>query len=207
VNITYLNDDVIEIILDLQKDISYISWQFLTFALKDNLWDFYRSYSIANKQWTHYTFLIKLKENGKAWILLKTFKVWDSIHYTNISWNFHLQKTQNPKVFIATWTGLAPIYSLLWNTQTDISKKLYFWVTRKKDLFYVDKIKEIKNLEVTICVSQEEVEFFHFWRIDISNEVFEKNTEFYICWNPWLIDSIKKSLYEKWYTQVYCEEF
>jgi hypothetical protein len=25
VNITYLNDDVIEIILDLQKDISYIS--------------------------------------------------------------------------------------------------------------------------------------------------------------------------------------
>jgi ferredoxin-NADP reductase len=43
-----------------------------------------------------------------------------------ISGKFVLKNTQNPKVFIATGTGLAPIYSMISNTPAEISKKLYF---------------------------------------------------------------------------------
>lgn len=207
ISLDYLTPDTIELQLDLQKEVSYISWQFLTFVLKDTIWEFNRSYSIANKNWNIYTFLIKLKSDGRSGVLLKTKKIWDIIWYTSISWNFNLQNTSNTKVFIATGTWLAPIYSMLLNTPENISKKLYFWVAKFVDLFYIEKLKKIKNLEIKTCISQEEVEFCHFGRIDLSNENFEKDTEFYICWNPWVVESSKKVLNEKWFTQVYCEEF
>lgn len=131
----YLTEDVIELKVDLKKDLEFIPWQFLNFAFKDNSWDFNRSYSIANKEWNVYTFLIKLKENWRAWTLFKTKKVWDKLWYTQISWKFKLQNTTNPKVFIATWTWFSPIYNMILNTPENISKKLYFWVANLKDMF------------------------------------------------------------------------
>jgi len=71
----YLTADVIELKLDTKKDLEYISGQFLTFALNDASGDFNRSYSIANKTGNIITFLIKLKSDGKAGILLRTKKV------------------------------------------------------------------------------------------------------------------------------------
>lgn len=207
VSLEYLNSDTIELKLDLKKDLNYICWQFLTFVLTDEIGEFNRSYSIANKEWNIYTFLIKLKQDGRAWKLFRIKNVWDILWYTNISWKFNLQNTTNPKVFIATWTWLAPIYSMLLNTPENISKKLYFWVATKTDLFYVEKLKNIKNLELKICVSREEVEFCHFWRIDLSNDIFEENTEFYICWNPWVVKTAIATLESKWHKNIYREEF
>jgi predicted ferric reductase len=48
------------------------------------------------------------------------------MQFSNISGKFQLLNTNNPKVFIATGTGLSPIYNMILNTQENISKKLYF---------------------------------------------------------------------------------
>ncbi len=207
VSLEYLTEDVIELQVDLQKEVSFTSWQFLTFTFKDANWEFNRSYSIANKVWNVYTFLIKLKSDWRAWILFRTKKVWDKLNYTNISWSFKLKDTKNPKVFIATWTGLAPIYNMLLNTPEVISKKIYFWVANLKDMFYVENLRKIKDLEINLFLSREEVSGYNFWRMDFSKYEFEKNTEFYICWNPWVVQWAKKTLDEKWFTDVFSEEF
>lgn len=205
--IDYLTEDVIELKVDVKKDFSYVSGQFITFAFTDSNGDFNRSYSIANKVGTQYMFLIKLKKDGRAWIAFKTMKVWDSLKFTTIAGNFKLLDTPKPKVFIATGTGLAPIYSMLLNTPENVSKKLYFWVANLKDMFYQDNFQQFKNLEVKLYLSREEIKGYNFWRMNFENEVFEKDSEFYICWNPGVVEGAKTSLNSKGYTQVFSEEF
>jgi len=207
ISLSYLNDNIIELKLDLKKELSYISWQFLNIVLKDDTWEFNRSYSIASKEGNIYTFLIKLKDNWKAWNLFKKTKVWDKILYKWIFGEFILKNTANFKVFIATWTWLAPIYFMLLNTCENISKKLYFWVEMRKDLFYLDKLKNIKNLEIILYLSKEEIEWFRFGRINLDNEEFDKQTEFYICWNPSLVSEKVEKLSLKWYENIYYEKF
>ncbi|NUJ98114.1 hypothetical protein HGA92_05010 [Candidatus Gracilibacteria bacterium] len=207
VSLEYLTTDVIELKLDIKKELEYTSGQFLTFALNDENGDFNRSYSIADKTGNILTFLIKLKSDGKAGILLRTKKVGDKIVYTNISGDFKLKNTSNPKVFIATGTGLAPIYSMLTNTPEKISKKLYFGVANLSDMFYGEKLKNIQNLELNLYLSREQVEGYNFGRINLENKEFDTNTEFYICGNPGVVTTTKELLGSKGFTQVYSEEF
>lgn len=205
--IKYLTQDVIELKVDVKKDFSYVSGQFITFAFSDTIGDFNRSYSIANKIGTVYMFLIKLKKDGRAGVAFKTMKEGDNLKFTTIAGKFQLLDTPNPKVFIATGTGLAPIYSMLLHTPENVSKKLYFWVAHLKDMFYQDTFQQFKNLEVKLYLSREEVEWYNFWRMNFENETFEPNTEFYICWNPGVVDGAKLALNAKWFTQVFSEEF
>lgn len=206
-SIKYLTSDVIELKIETKKDFDFIPWQFITFSFNDGDSNFNRSYSIANKVWNIYKFLIKLKKDWKAWVLLRTKKVWDTLNFTNISWNFKLQNTTNPKVFIATWTWLSPIYNMILNTPEEVSKKIFFWVANKTDMFYEEELKKFKNLEINLYLSREEIEWYNFWRMDFSKVDFEKNSEFYICWNPWVVESAKKALNEKWFQNIYSEEF
>lgn len=207
VKIDYLTLDVIQLQIDTKKEFSFVSWQFMTFVFQDEEGEFNRSYSIASKVWNIFTFLIKIKPDWRAWKIWPNLKVWDTINFSNISWNFILLDTQNPKIFIATWTGLAPIYNMILNLPENIKKTLYFWVSNLKDLFYIDKLEKIKNLKLNIYLSKEEVEWYNFWRMNFSKYDFEKDSEFYICWNPWLVEAVKKSLNEKWFEKIFSEEF
>lgn len=207
VSINYLTNDVIELKIDTKKDLDYTSWQFMNFAFSDSKWDFSRSYSIANKEWNILTFLIKITELGRWWKVLKKLKNWDKLYYNMISWKFTLKDTKVSKVFIATGTGLAPIYSMLLNTPENLNKKLYFWVAKESDLFYLENLAKIKNLEIKIYLSKEEIKWYNFGRVNLENEWFDTNAEFYICGNPWLVNDSRKILEENGFTEIYSEEF
>lgn len=189
ISLNYLTDDVIELVLISKNDFEYVNWQFVSFVMKDDKWEFNRSYSIALKDKKLITFLIKIKQDWRAGILFKKMKVWENVKFTSVSWIFLLQNTKNKKVFIASWTWLAPIYSMLLSLSDDIEKELYFWVAYIKDLFYLDKLSLIKNLKVNIYLSRENVEWYNFGRINFEDISFDENTEVYICWNPWILDS------------------
>lgn len=72
--------------------------------------------------------------------------------------NFLLQDGNSPKVFIATGTGLAPIYCMITALPVEMSKSLYFTVSTESELFYVEKLRQIANLDLHIHVSREEIE-------------------------------------------------
>ncbi len=202
-----LTHDVIELKLAYKETLNFIPGQFVTFNLKDNEGNFSRSYSIAEKSGKILTFLIKLKSDGRAWKVLKNIKALDKINTNPIIWSFNLLKTPNPKVFISTWTWLAPIYAMLLKTPSDIPKKLYFWVAYEKDLFYIENLKQFQNLEIKLYVSREEVKWCINSRINLENESFLPDTEFYMCWSSALVEDTKAILSKKWFTKVFSEEF
>lgn len=205
--VKYLTIDVIELKIELKKQENYKKWQFITFWFEDEKWKFNRSYSIANSFWKIFTFLIKIKETWRAWKMFKILKEWDAILYSNISWNFTLKNTKNPKIFIATWTWLSPIYNMLLQLEWDIKKKLFFWAQTLKDLFYLEELNKIPNLETNIYLSKEESKSYNFWRINLSNMSFDIESEFYICGNPWLVRESVDTLKNMWFKNIYFEEF
>lgn len=207
ISLEYQTEDVIELQVDVKNEYVYTPWQFITFGFHDNNGDFNRSYSIASKVGNVFMFLIKIKKDGRAGQIFPTLKVWDKMKFTSVSGSFKLLDTKKPKVFIATGTGLAPIFAMLLATPVDVPKKIYFWVATKKDLFYIQELQQFQNLEIKTCISREEVEWCHFGRIDLSNESFEPNTEFYLCGNPWVVQTAKEVLNSKWFSNVFSEEF
>ena len=65
----------------------------------------------------------------------------------------------------------------------------------------------VKDLDYKIYLSKEEFEWHIKWRIDLSKYEFDKNTEFYICWNQSMVQDNIDYLKSAWYTNIYFEKF
>ncbi len=204
-----LNHDVVEITLKLPQVLAYKPGQRALIDYKDPEQPLKRAYSIAEyrivDQGCQITMAIKLLEWSKSWWYLKQKKQGDELEVVGIFWHFFLQETDNPKVFIGTWTGLVPLIAMA--NETNVQKELYFSVSHKSDLFYVDRIKNIANLSSHIHVSREEVEGCEPGRIDVSAVSFPENTEFYLCWNPAVVTSFADILQSRGYTHIYTEKY
>ena len=202
-----LTDDVLELSLKVNSDIDVLKWQYAILTLNDFDWDFSRAYSIVKSENNILTFWIKVKDIWRWGRTLKNLKLWSAIKIKWIYWEFVLKDTTNPKVFIATGTWLSPIMNMISEKLKSKNNYLFFWVQTKKDLFHVDKINNIENIETHILLSREEVEWFENWRINLSKYEFEENTEFYICGNPAMVEGNINYLTEKWFKNVYSEKF
>lgn len=204
-----LNHDVVEIQLQLPQILPYKPGQRALIDYKDPDQPLKRAYSIAEykivDQSCQITMAIKLLEWSKSWWYLRQKKQGDDLEVVGIFWHFFLQETENPKVFIGTGTGLVPLIAMA--TETKVQKKLYFSVSHKSDLFYVDRIQNIANLESHIHVSREEVEGCEPGRIDLSAASFPENTEFYLCGNPAVVTSFADTLQSRGYKHIYTEKY
>ncbi len=212
------NKDVIEFVVNLDKELTVKSGQFMSFVFNDELWEFRRSYSVAKKEWNNVTFLIKLNPDWRWAKILNWLKWWDKVKLAWVFWDFVLTNTSDKKIFIATGTWLAPIFNMMNNFSWE--KILFFWVKDLKDIFYIEKLKSIANLTVYACLSREEsilenswnIKFIK-WRIDIAKFIetwIIKSSdiqEFYLCWNPALVDWVELALKNSWINDVYKENF
>lgn len=218
--VEYINkkNDVISLVLEL-KNLTNLPkrGQFMSFNFTDNDWDFVRSYSVSEVNWNNFTFLIKLSTNSRSWKILSKVNPDETIKVTWPFWNFWLAKSDNDKLFIATWTWLAPIYNMIYWLKEHEKKTLLFWVSTKDDLFYVDKLSSIKNLDLHIFLSREDKESlpsdlenvkYYNSRIDFE-KIWEinKTTEIYVCWNPIMITSMVDNLKNKGYNNIILEKF
>lgn len=207
INITYLTKNVIELKIEILENIEYIPWQFISFVFEDSNWMFERQYSIASKEGNIFTFLIRIEESWRSSEILKNLKKWEKIWYINIWWNFNLQNTNNPKVFLASGTWLAPIYCMLSSLSEQNKKQLFFSVSKKSDLFYEDNLKKINDLDLNIHITQEKVEWYNSNRINIEKLNFENDSEFYICGSKIFVESMTLELKKKWFSKIYVERF
>lgn len=208
----YLTADVIELKVKSFAQFNVIPWQFATFIWKDNSWEFKRAYSVASYlDWT-LTFLIKIATSWKWWKLLQNIKVWDKVYLWWINGTFSLKSNTNKKVFLATWTWLAPIYSMISELDKEGSQtSLFFWVRNIEDIFYEENLKKLKNLDYKIYCSALNEEWVNWnlikWRINMDDFDFPLNTDFYICGNPEMTKFSITKLKEKGYTNIYFEQF
>lgn len=209
----FLTRDVLELVIASQKVFHIIAGQYMSLILKDFDGNFTRSYSVAKQEESRITFLIKCKDTWRGWRALKNYKIWDTIALKGIYGNFVFQNTKNPKVYIASGTGLAPIYRMMTHNPVENKGILLFSVQMQEDLFYLDKLKDIEGIDTHIYLTREEKipndegVHWHLGRMDLEKYDFPSETEFYICWSPALVEDTKKYLETKGYSQIYFEKF
>lgn len=202
-----LNPTTIEFIIELTDVFKSLAGQFASFVWKDSEWEFTRSYSIAKQEGNRFTFLIKLSHLGRWAQLLEKIESNANIRISWIFGNFVLSDTSNPKVFIATGTGLAPIYNMIHSLPSETKKVLYFSVATEAELFYVEQLRAIQNLELHIHVTREDIEWFEQGRVDASQIDWDSNTEWYLCGNPKMVSETIEKLKNRGFEKIYSEEF
>ena len=207
-NLEMLTQDVIELQIETPNLVSAQPGQYAMLWFIDQEGEFVRAYSIVESTPNTLVFRIKLKENGRAWTLLKTVKIWDTIKINKILGNFVLKYTSNPKVFIATWTGIAPLYNMIVNNTYSEDMSLFWGVRTRLDLFYVQKFDAIPKLKSYFFLSREEdASPYNYGRVHIDNQTFPEETEFYLCGNAPMVREQVTLLRERWYKNIYLEIF
>jgi len=202
-----LTKDVLELSLKIDSPLTILPGQYILLCLKDFDWEFTRAYSVVERIWDTIKLWIKIKDIGRWWRNLKTLKIWDTLKIKGVYWNFVLKTTNNPKVFIATWTGISPLFNMIVNNKFSKNNILFWWLAMKEDLFYLEKIKAFENLKFELFLSKEKLDQYHYWRVDTGLYDFSLDTEFYLCWNASMVTEQVKFLRGKWYKNIYLEIF
>lgn len=196
---TMLNHDVLEITFHT-SDFSFKPWQYISLQASDLIWKFSRSYSIAKANSHSFTLNVKLLKKWRWSTFLKKLKIWKKISFLWALWNFYLKNNSSKKVFIATWTGLAPMIAMLEKTPKNIEKVVIFWVRFEKDIYYKKELEKFENTKVIIKVSKPNSNYkWETWRVTDSLSEINLSDEVYICWNPEMVDSAKEWLLNRWH--------
>jgi len=216
INRQMLTDKIIELTIETYQEVKALPWQRALFLFEDEQGPFQRAYSIVDQdtdnEKTMLIFAIKLLPNSRSSQMIKKISIGGEVTIKWVFWDFVLQDTPLPKVFIWTGVGLVPVINMAKYCMTE--KYLFFSVSHTKDLFYENRIKKIHGLIYTIHLSQETVLVWNinkpeyvFWRIDLTKHHFAPMTEFYICWRPEVVTSIVEKLTFLGFQKIYTEKF
>jgi len=177
-------------------------WQYISLQMHDKWGKFSRSYSVAESTPHSFTLNIKLEKYGRGSTYLKNLKTWKKISYLWALWSFYLKNPENTKrkVFIATGTGLAPLYHMISRLPKETPKLLIFWNRFEDDIYYMDKLSLIENLEIVLKVSRPHSEHLESkGRVTDELARIELGEEIYLCGNPHMIAEVQKTLSEIWH--------
>ncbi|NLG16472.1 MAG: 2Fe-2S iron-sulfur cluster binding domain-containing protein [Fibrobacter sp.] len=152
-----LTKDIVELRLELVSpdNISFLPGQYILLKVPSYGGNkpVMRPFSIAssNREKTYIELNIRLNPDGicTPWIF-NILEEGQEVRFSGPRGNFYIQNSENPMLFIAGGSGMAPVRSIL-KTMADngISRKavFYFGATTHRDLFYSD---EMRNLESRI---------------------------------------------------------
>lgn len=202
----YLTSDVFELIYESKDDFEILPGQFITFLLPKT-W-FGRAYSVLGKQGKSISFIIKRLENGRWWSKeICDYDLGITLKWVGPTGHFIDSKKENNKLYIATGTGIVPLYFLV----NDLLKK---WFQNKltlvlgnrtfEDMYYLEKFQELKdkfsNFDFQIFLSRENKDGFLNWYVwdFLIPENIANFQEFYICGNPNMVDEVEKKLKNAW---------
>ena len=199
-----LTQDVFELVFSCKDFKNSLPWQFITFMLPKTR--FARAYSILKQDWENFYFIIKRLENWRWWSKeICDIDVWTVLKWTLPIWHFLVQENSKNKLFIWTWTWLVPLYfqiKYLLENNFRWKYKLILWNREERDLYYIDELNSLKcdNFDFEIYLSQENNNNFKYWRVwaFLTEENIKKFDEFYICWNPYMIDDAVSKLISLW---------
>ncbi len=208
-----LTHDIKEIRLQLPENISFKAGQFIQFQVPEyELTDesVYRAYSVSSSpsEKDKLELEIRYVPNGICTTYVhKHLKEGDKVTINGPYGDFYLRDSQREIICIAGGSGMAPIKSILLDMmENGIDRKAtYFFGARtEKDLFLVDKMKEIEkklpNFKFVPVLSQpEEGSNWEGAKGLVTQEVekyFSKldNHEAYLCGSPGMIDACVKVL-------------
>jgi CDP-4-dehydro-6-deoxyglucose reductase len=145
-----ISDTVMEIQLQT-ADMEFKPGQFVTVRFKDDIGFFNRAYSIVELKDGVLTLCVTLLKGGRGSSFITNYDVGSQVEITEPKGDFYLRETPNPKVFVGTGTGLAPLIAMM-ESCPEVKKTLYFGQRKEKDLFYLNRMAKIPNLTVHTCL-------------------------------------------------------
>lgn len=204
-----LTHDVVEFIFS-SKNFVFFPGQFVSFQMQDKQGNFARSYSLVDAGEDFFKLCIKIVPNGRGGTFLQSLKEGQSVKISPATGHFVLQKTQAPKVFIATGTGLAPIMAMLKRTSPTTEKIVLFGLRSEEDIFYKKELESFPNTKVIITLSSPSTEWKgKTGRVTDFFDLIPREAEVYICGNPAMVQSSIEALQAKKHLSrlVFHEEF
>lgn len=195
-------------------EIEFTPGQYLVMFVPHNGDHARRLYSIASPltQKDSFELLVKIVPNGTASNFFLNLNEKDSVMFQGPAGRFTLNGSNKNKVFLATGTGLAPVRSMLLtelprNADKSVTYHLLWGVPTFDEVFLIDEFKNLAqvypNFSFTICVSREtsletipedDRKFFKLGRITQDFAVELNNTDYYLCGNREVVESLKKHL-------------
>lgn len=204
---TKLTHDVYELVFLSDKNIECKAGQFITLLLFSWL---VRAYSVAYIDWNKLFFIVKRLEKWRWWSKeLCDMDIWKELEYMWPSWIFVLQENSKNKLFIGTGTGFAPLYFQIKKCiENNFHCQVHFnfGVRYLEDVFYRDILDKLSssfpNFSYKIFLSREDFDnqnlediFIKWYVTDFINSYnIQKYDEFYICWNPQMVEDVKNKL-------------
>jgi len=213
----------------VDPDWTYKAGQYMIFHIpkEENGHPARRLYSIASSplEKDYVSFVIEIIPNGLGSTFVKKLPVGEEATLQGPAGLFTYKDSERDIVFLATGTGVAPIYSMLktmleTNSTANKQLKLFWGMKYEKDLYLLAELRTLAekydNFTMKICLSREEKSDKPHRLIgrvthglDEMDPGTMNNNDYYICGGPNVVESLKKYLAEKnvLQDQVYFEKF
>lgn len=179
-----------------------------------------RLYSILTppSQKKYFDIVVEIIPHGVASNYLMQIKEHDQIFFQGPAGVFTLKKTQKPKVFLATGTGIVPMMSILdtqFTENPDHDTTLFWGLPYYKELYLFDELKNMSlkhsHFHLKICLSrekdlsmipEEDRKYFSIGRITQAVDLqatYEDiiHNDYYVCGGREVVESLRQYLYTK----------
>jgi len=190
-----------------QSNLPFLPGQFLSLQFKGTAW---RAYSIASlPKEEEIELIIRFVEGGVASGVLQKSEVGDTFPFKGPFGHFLLNENSNAHlVFCATGTGIAPLRSMIKAEAQKTSPRpmtLLYGGRTPEDIAYLDELETwAKNLQIRLAFSRmDEADPLPKNAIRgritqfLETENFSEQTEFYICGNGDMVQSVETLLKDK----------
>jgi len=224
---TQLTTDVYLYHFDLidPKEISFKAGQYLMIKIPTDKGPISRLYSIASSgaEKNSIELIIQIIPGGLASNYLLNLEIGNEMIFQGPAGIFVLNENNRPKVFLTTGTGIAPIKSMLDNSQLTAGNYSLFWGLKTyKDIYLLD---ELKKFNPKICLSREQnldmipendKKYFELGHIDNclvrqneNQKLKIENFDYYVCGGRQTVESLRLFLINRGVLpeNIYSEKF
>jgi|SRR3989344_5601776 len=178
----------------------------LVFSKDEKIVRKFYSISSSNKLKNKIELIVKILPNGVGSNYLMSLKEGNGVEFQGPAGLFYLKQDNNPKILVATGTGIAPMISMIKSHLGEVNCKIeLIWGLRNKDdIYYLELLQDMalkyQNFSFEVYLSREEGGGRVNIGIDkvLNDPKMDKiNTEFYISGDRDIVDSIRSYLIEK----------
>lgn len=213
-----LTDTTYKLDFETKDQIDFSPGQYLTMQVAEKR---RKPYSIVGVKNNVLTLVIDVKPGGIASQYFEALKVGDTTQVWYPMGNFTVTNFDNPKLFVATGTGIAPFISMahhLINTGFSKEIKVLWGIKTMSDdylaEFFAEDIKNASNLELYHCISRQKLDqknvyngrvtaFLNDW----SFETPLTNYDIYISGNKGMVKDVVTILQNKGCKNVFTEMY
>jgi benzoate/toluate 1,2-dioxygenase reductase component len=194
------NDAAIVLELDVDTAPTFLAGQYVNIAVPGSTHS--RSYSFSSRPGEHrISFLIKKIPGGVMSSWLEQAKIGTTLDLTGPLGSFYLRDVQNPLLFLAGGTGLAPFLSMLEvlaQQQSSQTIHLIYGVTRDLDLVLVDQLEaftgRLPNFTYATVVAEDTTN--HPRKGWVTQHMPQDmltggNVDVYLCGPPPMVDAVR----------------